>query len=163
MDITVKPDLEDATGDLLILPVYQGRNWGPGAAAVVAGLGGWVEAYLDGVDFNGKIGQTAFVPGTGGFGNVLFAGLGEEADADVLRKVAGIAGRAAQRYESVATTLSALEIDGAVEAVVYGFLLGQYKFVKYLSDPSPSRTATLLLVGSDPGGESPTQPRSPPG
>ncbi len=153
MDITVKPDLEDATGDLLILPVYQGRNWGPGAAAVVAGLGGWVEAYLDGVDFNGKIGQTAFVPGTGGFGNVLFAGLGEEADADVLRKVAGIAGRAAQRYESVATTLSALEIDGAVEAVVYGFLLGQYKFVKYLSDPSPSRTATLLLVGSDPGGD----------
>lgn len=153
MEITVVPDLDGAAGDLLVLPVYQDRNWGPGTEAAVARAGEGLDAYFDGVDFIGKVGQTALVPGANGFANLLFIGLGEEVDADVLRKVAGIAGRAATRYETVATTLSAIDLDGVVDAVVYGFLLGQYKFGKYLSDPKPSQTARLLLVGSDPGAQ----------
>ena len=42
-------------------------------------------------------------------------------------------------------------IDGAADAVVYGFLLGQYKFAKYLSDPKTSKTVELVLTGSDDG------------
>ncbi len=147
MDITVTTDLQEASGDLLVLPVYKDRAWGPGAAAVAGELGDWLDAYLDGLDFNGKSGQVAAVPGAGDFGRVLFVGLGDEVDADVLRKVAGIAGRASMRYEKVATTLSQIEIDGAVDAVAYGFLLGQYKFGKYLSEPKPSKTTSLVLVG----------------
>lgn len=147
MDITVTSDLQEASGDLLVLPAYKDRAWGPGAAAVAEELGDWLDGYLDDLDFTGKPGQTAAVPGTGGFGQVLFVGLGDEVDADVLRKVAGTAGRAARRYEKVVTTLSQIEIDGAVEAVTYGFLLGQYQFGKYLSKPKPAKTAALVLVG----------------
>ncbi len=153
MDITVSPRLEQTSGDLLILPVFQDRAWGPGASEVVGELGDWLEPYLDGVDFTGKAGQTASVPGTGGFNRVLFVGLGEEVDADVLRKMAGIAGRSAMRDAAVVTTLSAIDIDGAVDAVAYGFLLGQYRFARYLSDPHPSKTTTLTLVGEDTTGQ----------
>ena len=153
MDIIVKPDLADTTGDLLVLPVFKDRAWGPGTEEVVTALGDWLDGYLDGLDFSGKVGQTAAVPGVSGFGRVLFVGLGDEVDADVLRKVAGVAGRAAMRYETVATTLSEVDIDGAVDAVTYGFLLGQYKFGKYLSDPKPAKTSELVLTGSDDAGE----------
>ncbi len=153
MDIIVKPDLADLSGDLLVLPVFKDRAWGPGTEEVVAALGDWLDAYLDGLDFSGKVGQTAAVPGVDGFGRVLFVGLGDEVDVDVLRKVAGIAGRAAKRYEKVATALSAVDIDGAVDAVTYGFLLGQYKFGKYLSEPKLAKTAELVLIGTDGGGE----------
>jgi leucyl aminopeptidase len=153
MDITVTPTLEGIAADLLILPVYQDRVWGPGVAEMVAGAGDRLESYLDGVDFTGKSGQVTLVPGSGDFGNLLFVGLGEEADADVLRKVAGAAGRSAMRYATVATTLSQVDIDGAVEATVYGFLLGQYRFGKYLSEPKPAKTTSLLLTGADENGE----------
>ena len=149
MDITVTPDLNGVSVDLLVVPVFQDRNWGPGADVIAAELGGWLDDYLDGLDFAGKRGQTASVPGADGIGRVMFVGLGEEADADTLREVSGTVGRASSRYERVATTLSAIDIDGAVDAVVYGFLLGQYKFGKYLSDPKPARTSSLLLVGDD--------------
>ncbi len=153
MDIIVKPDLGEASADLVVLPVYKDRTWGPGAATIADSLGEWLDSYLDGVDFTGKVGQTAAVPGTGAFGRVLFVGLGDEADADVLRKASGIAGRAAMRYESVATTLSEIDIDGAVDAVAYGFMLGQYRFGKYLSKPKLSKTTELVLIGSDDAGE----------
>lgn len=149
MDIVAASNLDGATGDLLVLPVYEDRVWGPGATEVADALGDWFEDYLDGLDFTGKVGQTAAVPGSNGFGRMLFVGLGKEADADTLRKVAGVAGRAALRYERVATTLSAIEIDGATDAVTYGFTLGQYKFGKYLSKPKPSQTTELVLVGAD--------------
>ncbi len=149
MEIVAISDLQGASGDLLVLPVFQDRVWGPGAEEAVAAMGDWLEGYLDGLDFTGKVGQSAAVPGSNGFGRVLFVGLGNEADADVLRSAAGIAGRAAVRYEKVATTLSQVEIDGAADAVAYGFVLGQYKFDKYLSKPKPAKTRELALVGAD--------------
>lgn len=149
MDIVATADLAGVTGDLLVLPVFEDGVWGPSAADTVAGLGDWVEDYLAGLDFTGKVGQTAAVPSSNSFGRVLFVGLGDEADADVLRKVSGVAGRAALRYEKVVTTLSQLEIDGAAEAVAYGFILGQYKFNKYLTKPKPSQTTELVLIGAD--------------
>jgi leucyl aminopeptidase len=151
IDIVAAPDLSELDGDLLVLPVYEERVWGPGTAPIVEALGDWVDGYLDGLDFTGKAGQTAAVPGTAGFGRVLFVGLGGEADADVLRSAAGVAGRASSRYVKVVTTLSQVEIDGASDAVAYGFLLGQYQFNKYLSKPKPAVTNELVLVGGDAG------------
>ncbi|MDJ0923478.1 MAG: leucyl aminopeptidase [Acidimicrobiia bacterium] len=148
MNIVAAAELGDIGGDLLVVPVYEERVWGPGAAEIVASLGEWVEDYFDGLDFTGKVGQTAAVPGTDGFTRVLFIGLGAEADADTLRKAAGIAGRAAMRYVKVVTTLSQIDLDGAGEAVAYGFILGQYTFDKYLSNPKPAQTTDLVLVGN---------------
>ena len=153
MEITVAPNLDDLSGDLLILPVFADRTWGPGAAEVAAELGDWLDGYLDGLDFTGKVGQTAAVPGVNGFTRVLFVGLGGEVDADVLRKAGGIAGRAALRYEKVVSTISEVDIEGAVDAVAYGFLLGQYKFTKYQSEPKPAKTVKLVLTGVDAAGE----------
>ena len=153
MEITVAPNLDDLSGDLLILPVFADRTWGPGAAEVAAELGDWLDGYLDGLDFTGKVGQTAAVPGVNGFTRVLFVGLGGEVDADVLRKAGGIAGRAALRYEKVVSTISEVDIEGAVDAVAYGFLLGQYKFTKYQSEPKPAKTVELVLTGVDAAGE----------
>ena len=147
MNIATISELEGAGGDLLILPVYEDRVWGPGAAEVVERLGDWLDSYFDGLDFTGKVGQMAAVPGNNGFGRILFVGLGAEADADTLRKAAGIGGRAAARYARVVTTLTQIEIDGVGDAVVYGFLLGQYTFDKYLSKPTPAQTTDLVLVG----------------
>ena len=146
-NIAAAASLDGTSGDLLILPVYAERSWGPGAAEVASELGEWLDEYLDGLDFSGKVGQTAAVPGKGAYGRVLFVGLGDDADVDTLRKAAGIAGRAAMRYDKVATTLNRVDIYGASEAVVYGFLLGQYTFDKYLSKPKPTETTELLLIG----------------
>jgi leucyl aminopeptidase len=148
MEITVTPNLEGLSGDLLILPVFADRTWGPGAAELAAELGEWLDEYLDGLDFSGKVGQTAAVPGATGFSRVLFVGLGGEVDADVLRKAGGIAGREALRYEKVASTMGEIDIEGAVDAFAYGFLLGQYRFDKYLSAPEPSKTIELALTGA---------------
>ena len=147
IDIVAVPELNGLSGDLLIMPVFEDRVWGPGAADTVEGAADWLDGYLDGIDFTGKAGQTAAIPGSDGFARVLFVGLGNEVDADSLRTAAGVAGRAALRYEKVVCTLSQVEIDGATEAVAYGFLLGQYKFEKYLSKPKPSQTSELVLVG----------------
>ncbi len=148
IEIVAAADLAGLSGDLLILPVFEDRVWGPGAADTVEGTGDWLDSYLDGLDFSGKAGQTAAIPGHNGFGRILFVGLGDEVDADTLRKASGVAGRAALHYEKVASTLSQVEIDGATEAVAYGFLLGQYKFERYLSKPKPSKTVELALIGA---------------
>lgn len=148
IDIVAASDLTGESGDLLVLPVFAGRVWGPGASDTVEAAGDWLDGYLDGLDFTGKVGQAAAIPGSNGFGRVLFVGLGDEVDADVLRMVSGVAGRAALRYEKVVSTLSQVDIDGAAEAAAYGFLLGQYKFEKYLSKPKPAKTSQLLLVGA---------------
>ena len=147
IDIVAVSDLNGLSGDLLILPGFEDRVWGPGAADTVDAAAQWLDDYLDGLDFTGKAGQTAAIPGGDAFGRVLFVGLGAEVDADALRKAAGVAGRSALRYERVVSTLSQVEIDGATEAVASGFILGQYKFEKYLSKPKPSQTAELVLVG----------------
>ena len=51
MEIVAIPDLQGASGDLLVLPVYQDRVWGPGAEEAVAAMGDWLEGYLEGLDF----------------------------------------------------------------------------------------------------------------
>ncbi len=90
IEIVAASSLDELSGDLLVLPVFEDRVWGPGTEEIVAGLGDWIDGYLDGLDFSGKVGTTAAVPGSDGFGRILFVGLGKEADADVLRKAAGV-------------------------------------------------------------------------
>lgn len=147
IDVVAAPELGDLNGDLLIVPVFEDLVWGPGGDAALALLGGSMLPYLKGSDFSGKVGQLTTVPGAAGFGRVCFVGLGAEADLDAVRAAAGSAGRAAMRDARVVTTLAALDLSGVAEAVVYGFLLGQYSFDKYRSEPKPAATERLVLAG----------------
>lgn len=144
--------LEIATGtapvdaDVLVVPVFADRSWGPGAEEALSGVDG-LEGYLDAVDFSGKRGQMATVPAGGAA--VLLVGLGDEVDAEGLRRAAGRAGRRVRTAATVATTLHAVEIDEAPELVTLGFVLGQYSFEEHRSEPKPAETSRLVLVGAD--------------
>jgi len=151
IEIVAGAPVEAASGDVLVVPALSGPTWGAGADWVVATLGEWVEEYLAAQEFTGKVGQMATVPGGEAvdYGRVMFIGLGDEVDAEALRRAAGTAGRALSKYPSVVTTLHELEIEDAAECVAFGFISGQYRFDKYLSDPKPARTETLTLAGAD--------------
>jgi leucyl aminopeptidase len=150
IEIVPGAGVEEAAGDVLVVPVFEERVWGPGADRVVELLGDWIDDYLEQADFTGKVGQLAAIPGGDqiGAGRVVFAGVGAEADAETLRRVAGNVARAVTRHRTVVTTLHQLGIDGAAEPVTVGFLLGQYRFDAYRSDPSPVLTERLVLAGA---------------
>ena len=151
IEVVAGPEVADGHGDMLVVPVFAELTYGPGADWAVAALGDWIEGYLESQDFSGKQGQTAVVPGGSGTGytRVAFVGLGEEADAEGLRRAAGVAGRLAHKHEIVTTTLHQVEVDEAAELVTFGFLLGQYTFSKYLSEPEPAVTRVLHLAGAE--------------
>jgi leucyl aminopeptidase len=143
--------LEEVEAAAVAVPVLEGRQWGPGAAAIAGRLGEGLDGYLDIQDFTGKAGQIAPVPGGGAvpFTTVYFVGLGKDPDGAALRKAAGDLGRAASRTTSLATTLHQVEVPGAVDAVATGFVLGQYRFDKYRSEPKPSRTERVVLIDAN--------------
>ncbi|MEN8113530.1 MAG: leucyl aminopeptidase [Actinomycetota bacterium] len=136
--------------DLLVVPVLADRTWGPGAEEAVDQLGSGIESYLESREFSGKPGQLVAVPGGDlPYGEVAFVGLGDEVDAEQLRKAAGSVGRFAAPYATVATTLHLVDVDGAVDAVTLGFLLGAYRYDDYRSEPKARANDRLELLGGD--------------
>jgi leucyl aminopeptidase len=147
-----------STADLLIVPVLADLTWGPGAESVAAQLGPWLTGYLEARQFTGAPGQITVVPGGDlSFGAVAFVGLGDEVDAEALRRAAGSVGRMAAPYASAATTLHLVDVEGAVGAVTLGFLLGAYRFDAYLSDPKTRVNERLELLEAPEGTEAEIQ------
>lgn len=147
-----------SSADLLIVPVFADLTWGPGAESMVDQLGPWVTGYLESREFSGAKSQLAVVPGGDlPFGAVAFVGLGDEADAESLRRAAGAAGRMAAPYASAATTLHLVDVEGAVAAVTLGYLLGSYRFDEYRSEPKPRRNERLELLDAIEGSEAEIQ------
>ena len=155
VDVRTGPEVADGEGDLLIVPVMTDLTWGPGADWAAAALGDWLEPHLTGREFSGKTGQVAVVPGAGtmSYGSVAFVGLGDEVDAEGLRRAAANASKVAGAYPTVVTTLHQVDIERAPELVAFGFVLGRYRFDRYLSEPKEPALASLVLAGSDDGGE----------
>ncbi len=147
-DVVIGGPIDVEAGDALVVPVLTDLTWGPGAAWAVEQLGDWVPDYLEGEGFTGKSGDLSILPGGDtSYGSVVFVGLGDEVDAEALRRGAGNAAGAASRQERVVTTLHEVGVDNAAEYVTMGFLLGQYRFDKYLSEPKPVATTELVLAG----------------
>ncbi|MFM7719092.1 MAG: leucyl aminopeptidase [Actinomycetota bacterium] len=153
-----------ATGrevDLLVLPLYEGPEAGPGVKDV---RGVDLVAFARAAQVRGRVGDTLLVPNAGVAGlaarAVLLVGVGPRADAGTT-EVRRAAGRAAKRLgeaRSVATTLpqvAARAGDDAVQAVVEGFVLGAYRFDRYKSRPEGDARAkrargagpTVTLLG----------------
>jgi leucyl aminopeptidase len=145
----------DLAVDVLVLPVFEGPQAGPGVKDVrgldLLGLYGATGA-------KGKRGESLLVPNTGVKGlaakAVLLLGVGkrEDADADACRRAIGrVAGQLVKR-KSVATTLPQIVTgQGAadpVQATVEGLLLGSYRFERYKSKPNGGRLGKVTLVGA---------------
>ncbi|MBT8197280.1 MAG: leucyl aminopeptidase [Acidimicrobiia bacterium] len=133
--------------DVLAVPVFADRVWGPGTEAAIADVDG-LEEYLDAVGFTGKKGQITAVPSADG--TLLLVGLGDDLNAEGLRQAAGRVGRKSRKAARVATTLHQVGLDDAAELVGLGFALGQYSFDEHRSKAEPAVTEALVLVdGSD--------------
>ena len=150
MSFTVRtaPSVDAAKADVLVVPVLDGLVWGPGADLVADALGEGLTDFLAAQEFTGAAGQHVAVPGGQlGFAKAILVGLGSEVDAEALRRAAAGAGRATTENEKVATTLAAIDLDGAADLVVFGFATGQYRFTRHHSEPKPVKTTTLTLIG----------------
>jgi leucyl aminopeptidase len=139
--------LDEASGDLLAVPVFAENTDGPGVAWIRGRLGDWLDDYVASNDFTGKAGQQVAVPGGDtGFTEVLFLGLGDDVDQESIRRAAGTLGRVARPFTDVATTLHMIDVEGAAEAVALGFGLGAYSFDEFRSEPKERRTERLVLL-----------------
>jgi leucyl aminopeptidase len=152
---TTKPATQ-VEADLLVLPVFEGPEAGPGVREVSRALGEDLLADFAANGLKGKRGETLAVPTLGRIpaGTVLLAGVGKkgEAKADAVRRAAGRVSRRMSGYESVATTLAQVGRSSAdsVQALVEGVSLGSYRFDRYKSkkDDAP-KLREVVLVGAD--------------
>lgn len=77
--------------------------------------------------------------------SVLAVGLGKARDewpSDVIRKASGVAARSLNGTESVLTTLSELDLEGAIE----GLILGAYRFSDFRSSKTAPKDAGLSKI-----------------
>jgi leucyl aminopeptidase len=135
----------EVEADLLILPVYQGPEPGPGLKEA----GGPMQADLLRVfrdnKLRGALGDSLTVPTFGRLPakTILLAGMGNRdgAGADTVRRALGKVAATAARFRSVATTVpqaGGRKPEDAVLAAVEGLLLGSYRFDRYKSNDGDS-------------------------
>jgi leucyl aminopeptidase len=145
--------------DVLVLPVYEGPEAGPGVKDVKGTdlLALYAEAKL-----KGKRGEPLLVPNTGGLGvaarSVLLVGVGKrrEVTTDSLRRALGRVAPQLAKRRTMATTFPQLvgrSPEDAVQATVEGLLLGSYRFDRYKSgkdEDQPEKPAlrTVTVLGS---------------
>ncbi|MEV4894507.1 M17 family peptidase N-terminal domain-containing protein, partial [Nonomuraea sp. NPDC055795] len=114
--------------DALIVGFHPGAEGPrPVAEGLDAAFGGKLAASLTAVGFTGKAGELAKIPAFGAITAPLLVaiGLGEDPDAEALRRAAGAAVRSL-----AGTTRAALALGGEPEAVALGGLLGAYSFAR---------------------------------
>ncbi|MFV2001073.1 MAG: leucyl aminopeptidase [Acidimicrobiia bacterium] len=139
---------DPAGADVLIIPVLVGRIVAcePDLAPHLDD----VSSLLDARDFTGKNGESVFIQTPAGIApEVLLVGLGEEIDAESLRRAAGHAVRRVSRYQTVATALNQVDIDGAANSVALGSWLGGYSYDEYKSDPKTAVLSRMTLASHD--------------
>ena len=141
---------KEVEAGLLILPVYEGSQPGPGVKE--AGLEGAFAA----AKLSGKKGETLLVPKRPGYAcaadAVLLGGTGHRAALApvVWRRAAGRVAPTARRFGAVATSLAQAargrHTMEAVQAVAEGLALGAYRFDRYRSKVPDNGTLTRVEV-----------------
>jgi leucyl aminopeptidase len=146
----------DQAVDVLVLPVFEGPEAGPGVKEV-KGVDLLEQFAASGA--KGKRGESLLVPNTGDQAlaakAVLLVGVGPKAAAspDACRRAIGRVARQLGRRKAVATTLpqivGAKDQLEAVQATVEGVLLGSYRFDRYKSksDGAARRLAKVTILG----------------
>jgi leucyl aminopeptidase len=151
-----KQTAEAVTADLLAVPVFVGREAGPGADVVddLLGRSTSLERFMEEAGFSGKLGQTLPVPAVDGIAAraVLLVGVGEreKVDAAALRRAGAAVARRAKKASVVVTTLASastgLDPADAAQATAEGIALGAYEFLDYKSDAEPSELGRVVLA-----------------
>ncbi|BBY83216.1 leucyl aminopeptidase [Mycolicibacterium pulveris] len=136
---------------VLIVPVVSGDDDGVAPSVVPnpflgAEAVGEIEAALESLDAKGGVEQiTRVVVPSLPVSSVLAVGLGkrrDEYDADVVRRVAGVAARSLNGAETALTTLSDIDLGATVE----GLILGAYRFTDFRSDKTAPKDAGLRAI-----------------
>jgi leucyl aminopeptidase len=147
----------DQAVDVLVLPVFEGPEAGPGVKDV-KGVDLLEQFAASGA--KGKRGESLLVPNTGDEAlaakAVLLVGVGPKvaASPDACRRAIGRVARQLGRRKTVATTLpqivGAKDQLEAVQATVEGVLLGSYRFDRYKSkaDGAARRLAKVTILGA---------------
>ena len=154
--------------DVLVLPVFEGPEAGPGVKETSAALGTDLIEMYKGNRLRGKLGDALNVPTLGGIPaeTIVLVGLGkrEEFTPDKLRRAIGRVAPRVARYGTVATTLPrAGRGDEAVQATAEGLLLGSYRFDRYKvkDEDEPLRKTALrevIILGTGRGDGRSTAP-----
>ena len=127
----------DVQADVVILPVFEGPEAGPGVRELGRALDVDPTRLLADNHIRGKLGETLTVPTLGRATptTALLIGLGPRAEVtpDRIRRAAGKVAARASRYGRVASTLpqASRRWPDAVQAFVEGLLLGAYRFDRY--------------------------------
>ena len=147
---TVSTDAAREARGLLVLPMFEGPDPGPGVKDV--GLG---SAFAD-AKLSGKAGQSLLVTRRDGdrfaADAVLLVGLGPKADVDAttIRRALGRAATPARRFGTVSTTLPQVlgsrHTEDGVQAAVEGLLLGSYRFDRYRTKPTKGEADLRRVV-----------------
>ncbi len=155
MPPTIEVSSSFADVDLLAVPVFSGRALGPGADIVDSAIDGTLAEFMAETDFDGKRGEVLAVPTRGRIAAraALLVGLGDEDAFDLaaLRRAGALVARRAAKATSVATTVLDAAPDGvdraaAAQALAEGIVLGSYQFLRYKSDPKPTKLARVVIV-----------------
>lgn len=146
-----------AATDLLILPIFQGTEPGPGVKEVSAALGVDLLDAASDAGLEGKVGDTLVLPTLGAIpsGTLVLTGLGPQKSAgtDQVRAATMHAVQATKGFANVASTLPQVGDSPreAARAYAEGVLLGTYSFQRFKSKPDPARLSvgaiTALVTG----------------
>jgi leucyl aminopeptidase len=152
----------DVSADLVILPVFQGREPGPGVSEVQRALRTDLMRTLEEHRFKGRSGEILQIPLLGRLKakGLLFVGLGPKKDAGAaeVRKASIKAARLATKFATVASTLPQVgsSADDSAHAFAEGFVLGAYRFDRYKEAPideaskeRPRLKKVIALVGPE--------------
>ncbi len=150
--------VSDVAADLLVLPVFEGPEAGPGLREASGKMGTDLLAEYSANKLKGKVGQTLTVPTLGRLSasTILLVGVGKRTHAkpDALRRAAGRIASRVSGYATVATTLPqvARGTEESLQATVEGLLLGSYRFDRYKTKKDEEKPALseVFLVGADP-------------
>ena len=146
----------DAKVDLLVLPIFDGPEAGPGVKEIAKALNADLMEACGDNGVKGKLGETLSVPSMGRIParSVMLVGLGKRSEAKLaeVRKAAGSASKKLSGFRTVATTLGQVgrSSEGAAKAVVEGLLLGAYRFDGYKTEKKDDKGTgpkEVLLLG----------------
>ncbi len=136
-----------------VLQGAKGPELAPGGEDVASAYGRKLRPLLATLGVKGKAGEVVKVPTSGALSTPLLVlvGLGSTADADAVRRAAGVAARAVTNAASVAVALPAGTPE-LVRAVTEGYELGGYTFTTYKKAPASEADAApadvIVLSGA---------------
>ncbi|MGH2809580.1 MAG: leucyl aminopeptidase [Actinomycetota bacterium] len=135
--------------DLFAIGAYKDTGLGASAAVIDAKMNGALTGLVARKAFKAEVGETILVPAGGKLKAeaVLLVGLGESGGfgPETVRRAAGAAARASERYNTIAVDL-AEGVQGGPRAAAEGVLLGAYRFSRFLSE-KPGGTEQAIICG----------------